>query len=260
MDTKVRCYIINLDRDTERWHFIEAQVKALGLSYSRIPGVLGSSLSDAECEHHYDASSVRLTTAEIGCLKSHMLAWKCIAEAEEPLGLVMEDDIHMSPRLPTLLEQFEADTDQLEIVRFEAFPETIDVLRRREFSISSYSGHELNKGHSGSAAYLVNKITAKTLLQRCKDATVPVDHAMFNRSMGYNGGVRIIQLIPAPCIQDDCVIGHLKKHFLSTISDRLTYEKRQESILKNFLRPAYRSLVSILLIGYGIKRTHARFY
>ena len=224
------------------------------------PGVLGSTLSDAEAQRHHDPRSTKLTSAEIGCLRSHMLAWERIIEANKSLGLVMEDDLHLSPRLPMLLAQIKLDMNEVGILKLEASPESINIVRRQEFFVDPYSAHKLIGLHSGTGAYLINKKTAEVLYQRCMNAKIPVDLALFDPKQPYNSGILIMQLIPAPCVQDVFASYRSKKNFVSTIGDRLTVEKRQKSAFKKLFRPIYRNLISLYLLKYGIKRTEARFF
>jgi glycosyl transferase, family 25 len=111
---RLRTFVINLDRDTERMDQMAQRLGVLQLPFERVPAVLGRSLSTDERAQLYDAKANRrhyhspLVDGEIGCYASHLRLWQRLAaEAASPaepprsaaavappaVNLVLEDDV-----------------------------------------------------------------------------------------------------------------------------------------------------------------------
>ncbi len=89
----VRCYVINLERDTDRWDQIRAVLSGYdAVSVTRIDAVRGSMLPDSACEVLTKSPRMKNHKGTLGCSLSHALAWEAIARAENAWGLVLEDD------------------------------------------------------------------------------------------------------------------------------------------------------------------------
>ncbi len=89
----VRCYVINLERDTERWDRIRAVLSGFeSVSVTRIDAIRGSILPDSACELLTRSPRMIRHKGTLGCSLSHALAWEAIARADEPWGIVFEDD------------------------------------------------------------------------------------------------------------------------------------------------------------------------
>ena len=89
-------YVINLDKDVQRLHWMEQQLSAHKLQFLRIAAVNGSQIDPQRDPYWSDPLRSHLGAAEIGCLLSHAYAWRLIAQADGELALVLEDDIHVS--------------------------------------------------------------------------------------------------------------------------------------------------------------------
>ena len=112
----VPLYYINLDISKERRHFMENQIKSLGINAKRIPGVPGNQLetkSDSRTSDKKDKKLIipgygewqeikynilfdDLSHAELGCTLANFRAIKQAFDDGEEIILVIEDDVSFS--------------------------------------------------------------------------------------------------------------------------------------------------------------------
>ena len=94
--------IISLDRVRERKHNIESQMKKT--KYTLFKAVDGWNLSESQRslkeKYVYQDS---LGPGQVGCLLSHILIWKHIAQEHAPYTLILEDDFNMNETQISLL-------------------------------------------------------------------------------------------------------------------------------------------------------------
>lgn len=121
------CYVLNLDRRTDRWAHTQAQIKKArltsflkpGVHVMRVSGVDGSSL-DLAALHQQGVLTdmgyqrlqlptedklfgMDLTPGAVGCAMGHRRLWQRIVEQGHQAALVLEDDVEFHPRLRRLL-------------------------------------------------------------------------------------------------------------------------------------------------------------
>lgn len=98
--------VINLDRSPERLRSISQQLVAQDLHFERLPAVDGRKLAQEELsrlEAPYDAPEKfvfrkALWPNEIACFLSHAACWEKLVKSGCEWGVIMEDDIVLSPR------------------------------------------------------------------------------------------------------------------------------------------------------------------
>jgi len=95
-----RCYLINLDRSSDRLEAMHAHLTQLGIEYERVPGIDGAKLDEATFQKHTRINRYYkpLRRGEVGCYLSHNKALQCFLDSDAPYALILEDDA-----------QFEAD-------------------------------------------------------------------------------------------------------------------------------------------------------
>jgi len=97
MPRKIRFYIINLDRSTERLASITTHLKSLGIEFTRIAAIDGRELPDANA---YPSRYFRpLTKGELGCSLSHYKCWQQIVQDRIDYGVILEDDVIIDKKL-----------------------------------------------------------------------------------------------------------------------------------------------------------------
>src|SRR6185437_941458 len=177
-------YVINLAKDVDRWHRIEASLLTIGISPIRIRAVDGikkTSLIRTLIKRTFATDDWALTQGEIGCALSHIGAWKKVARGGLA-AVILEDDAEILPSfkhfyfndLPLFLQR-------CEIVKFEGL----------FFKQTSRSGLVLQNGLStklivsfrptlGGAGYALTQRGAQLLLSRAAkiNVSLPTDHLL----------------------------------------------------------------------------------
>lgn len=102
---KFKVFLINLDSSTERFMFMDEQLKKLGIEYQRVSAVYGKDLPDTDIAKVYDSQinlqkyDKKLSLGEIGCYLSHIKCWQMILEQQLDYALILEDDSILDPEL-----------------------------------------------------------------------------------------------------------------------------------------------------------------
>jgi glycosyl transferase family 25 len=121
---KCKVFLINLDNSTERFTFMDEQLKQLGVEYQRISAVYGKDLHDIDIAKVYDPQTnlqkydKKLNLGEIGCYLSHVQCWQMIIEQQLDYALILEDDSILDPALMTVIQHINnlsADWDYIKL-------------------------------------------------------------------------------------------------------------------------------------------------
>jgi glycosyl transferase family 25 len=123
--TMLNCYIINLDRATERWENILRSPGLKDLNIIRVPAVDGKTLHPPYphfspwgfffCRGH------RENPNHIACYNSHLKALNQFLESGNEHGLICEDDITGTPELTDVLQNVLRYSDSWDLVRLTGF-------------------------------------------------------------------------------------------------------------------------------------------
>lgn len=109
------CYVINLDRNPERWEICEKRIQEAGFTnYKRISGVDGknSELLKKEWELLNNPKFAKWDTEFVtypgkqGCFLSHFKIWKDILDKKIPYAIVFEDDVLFHPQWKELAKNY----------------------------------------------------------------------------------------------------------------------------------------------------------
>jgi GR25 family glycosyltransferase involved in LPS biosynthesis len=178
---KIVAYFLNLDRASERLAYILPQISELNIPFERISAVDGASLSehevksiaDIECYKRYFKMSPEPGT--IGCSLSHKIAWDRFLESDSEFALIFEDDVKFDPdelrRVVRLLMQKKGLWDLVALeLNHNGSPAKIFPLFRDKFLVIYLT----NIKHSG--CYLINRVTAKKLIEKFYPIKMPLDH------------------------------------------------------------------------------------
>jgi glycosyl transferase family 25 len=98
--------LINLDRSPDRLAFMSDQLGRLGLAFTRLSATDGSHIAQDEFDRLSRTYMRPITRSELGCLTSHVQAWRHCAETGRSI-LVLEDDVLLSGRLRDFLDEVE---------------------------------------------------------------------------------------------------------------------------------------------------------
>lgn len=109
----MKIFVINLDKNTERMRFIDAQLKKLSAEYERVPAVYGAELSRNERKekfaafHSFLAMGFKMRPGEIGCSLSHVNIYNKMIDADIKYALILEDDVKINSNIIYVLENVE---------------------------------------------------------------------------------------------------------------------------------------------------------
>nr|WP_292766256.1 glycosyltransferase family 25 protein [Mesorhizobium sp.] len=171
MDTLV----INLDRSPDRLAFMAKQLDDLGISFIRLSATEGASITDVEFDRLAGTYMRPITRSELGCLMSHVRAWRHCIERDEPV-LVLEDDAFLSERLPAFLTEFERLGLQ-GVINLETRGVGKRVSKGPPAAVleSAVRLYRLFVDPGGTAGYIVTPGAARTLVELSKTYAAPSD-------------------------------------------------------------------------------------
>jgi glycosyl transferase family 25 len=208
-------YVINLDRDAERMASIRDNLTRLGLGFERLPAVMGKDVP--EWEKLVDLSTYawrnRLDTpraGEVGCYLSHLKALETFLKTDAPWCVVLEDDVEVLPACAEVLRAL-GEKDDWDLVKLFNFHSGMPVKKR-----ALPSGHELVvhlTRTTSSAAYVVNRRAAESLLKSMRPITEQVDHALDRpwETGLRTRGIRPMPVVLAPVAHTTSTIGYQDK-------------------------------------------------
>ncbi len=236
-------YVINLDRDTERMASIRANLDRMGLKFERLSAIMGKGVPDWEklVDLPTYAWRNRLDmprAGEVGCTLSHLKAMEEFLRTDAPWCVILEDDAEVLPACADVLRSL-SEKDDWDLVKLFNNHSGMPV-KKRELAGGHHLVLHLTRTTS-SAAYVVNRRTAETLLKSMRPITEQVDHAL---DRPWETGLRIRGIRPMPVVLAPVA------HTTSTIG----YQDKQQrrtlgKSLKLFLSRAKKE---ICRFGYGL--------
>ncbi len=202
---RLNTWVINLDRATDRWARISAQLKQLGLPYSRLPAVDARALTPAQRaaldEPAYRAKhGMTPVLGELGCYLSHLQVMQAFLASTAEFALVLEDDVLLHPTLPEVLQGLMQHATRWDVVKLSAVHSGTPMPY-----LQVAPGHQLAVMLSrctGSSAYLMNRRAAQVYANGLLPMQLPYDHVF---DQGWRFGIRYRLVTPTPCGHDNTV-------------------------------------------------------
>lgn len=239
----MKCYLINLDRSTDRLAYMAAQLSRVGLEYLRVPAVDGRSLTPSELRALVtinDRWKAPLTPSEVGCFLSHRRCLEEIAKSSDQYAMVVEDDIEFAQDTADFIREIDCLPSNADLVKFETNGKKVLIDAPTQIADTRYAVARLLSTHIMSAGYIVSKDAAARLLAQMDKAWAPIDQFIFSAEHGVFDELVIYQCTPALCRQAGLA---------STLNkDRRNANRRpavRKRVLREIKRPFKRSLVGI---------------
>jgi glycosyl transferase family 25 len=201
--SKMKAYVINLDRRDDRLERAQAQAAALGFDFVRVSAVDGSLPAFQERAVGLSRSFLgdQIGPYTLACFESHRKVWRALLESEAKFALVMEDDLVLAEDFATFLE----DTwvpDDADIVRLETYTNISAKFDLRPVtSIGQRRLHRLRSTSLNAGAYVVSRRVVRSLLEQSEEICDPVDAFLFHQDSPQFARLATYQMIPAPAIQ-----------------------------------------------------------
>lgn len=169
---KLKVYLINLKRSSDRLVFMNKQLEKQGLKYEIFEAYDGKSLSKEFISEFADESMIskkQMPPGAVGCSFSHIFLYKLISERNDENILVLEDDMLLSKDFASIVDLASKHLKDGEII----FPYFIPKPNCR---LTSEEEVKLNPNYTiktfvdyhralATGAYLLTKETASALYQ-----------------------------------------------------------------------------------------------
>lgn len=195
-------YLINLDRATDRRARMETRLTALGLPYTRVPGVDGRAeearlLANTDVPAFERNMGRKVLIGGIGCYHSHLKVWELFLSTGAPHALVMEDDVVFHDDFLAALRLALQAPEHWDLLKLNRIRAKIPISQGRlgPYRLMAYLGP-----NTGTGAYLINRATAAKLLPAMRRVTRATDHEI-NRYFAH--AFRLRGLEPWPSHLDE---------------------------------------------------------
>jgi glycosyl transferase family 25 len=212
--------VINLDRDTERLAFMQAQLEKRGISFERQPGTYGADMPPSLRSYfaNNEDGSGFLSHGELGCYASHLDVYERIASGQvTPPTLVLEDDVLLPPNLAALIEKIIAALpSDWDMVRLSSTAKRAYVTFADLDPVHALVRYSVSPGSNG--ALLVSAAGARKFLNRSEKRRLPIDQD--NRRL-WRFDLNLYGVVPAP-IQGNAFGG-------STIDNLASAQSREDN-------------------------------
>lgn len=209
-------FYINLDRETDRRDSMESQLAAAGLAAERLSATTADDLPAELVQRVCNPGSPPwITPLELACTTSHRTAWTLVRDRDLPMALILEDDVHLSPRLSQLLAAIAPFCAGLDLVRIET--EMVPLKLGPATAAGAFALRALHSVVWGARGYVVTREGAERLLSMDLPLHVPLDHLLFDYHVGSARRLRTRQLVPAGVAGGDIAASRYGTAFASAL-------------------------------------------
>ena len=200
----MRIIVINLDQDAERRRRVESQMADLGLHGERLSAVRGDRLTPShEAQIDRDAQARRglqFSPGEIGCWLSHRMAQRMVAEGQDDMALILEDDVRIHESLREVLDALERGAaGEFDLIRLHRLRR-----RRQYFPIRNIGAGRtigfVRPTDSGAQAYVITREAARVLIARASRMVHLADQTLYQN---WIHGLVVYSIDPPLVFHDD---------------------------------------------------------
>jgi glycosyl transferase, family 25 len=207
--------------DPDRLTHFQREAKQAGIAFERVSAVDGRKLVPEDYRALVSSrfEFAPLTPAEFGLLGSHKKAWERFLSTGEPAAAIFEDDAMLSSNLGAALAEIDQADLFFDIIKLETTLRRVVLSQPKCELPSGFQLHQLLTWHGGTAGYIISRACAEKLLswkaESC-DAAAAVnndspllcsasvlDQMLFNPFSRVCSQLRVMQVNPAGCIQND---------------------------------------------------------
>lgn len=230
----MKTFVINLERDRDRWAHISKHLQETGLDFERMHAIYGGNLTTNELSEHYDPIKAKwrqarpLTAAEIGCALSHLCIYREISKRDLPRALILEDDVVLKPDVPMLLGALESYMPEGEPIICLLSPALRPPQNPGIPLSTNYSLRDFESGYFTSS-YVLTRSAAELLLG---DLHPVSDVADCWHRLAKLEGLRILSVTPAATHQKQDEFGSSTTQDINTFLGRSPFSLLQYKILR----------------------------
>jgi glycosyl transferase, family 25 len=199
----MKAYVINLDRDRQRWAHMERQGLQHGIAWTRVPAIdkYDEAIAARAAAARPGLLGFTMTAGAIACFESHRKAWRMILDSGDAYGAVFEDDSVCSPVLADFISGTDWIPADCDVAKFETFLVKATVGTRPATTRMGRKVLRLYGRHLGSCAYVISRRAIERLLPLTENSADPVDEVLFNAQSKLFPRLTLYQVDPAPCVQ-----------------------------------------------------------
>ena len=200
MGQEIPVFLINLARRPDRLETMAVRLQ--GTPFERVDAIDGQELSSTELAAYTGGNGEpAISISEAACALSHRKIWKQLLSEDIASACIIEDDVLLSDEFPKLMKDDEWLPDGFDLIKLETMKVKVYLAR----DIVSQAGERelrfLNSFHGGTGAYIVSRGGAEALLDATHSIERPIDNMIFETARK-RGAVDVMQVVPAPCMQD----------------------------------------------------------
>lgn len=246
--------VINLPQAIDRLKHIDKLFTHFGINYIIEEGY------SIDCLHEdvlarYGSPTDPIRLRSIACTQSHISAWRTFLSTDNEECMIAEDDILLCRNFDSIWNKLDIPDDSYAIWKIETMNATCTIQRRCKRQYDSFSFHQLYSGHAGTAAYIINRKTAKFLLSVANDFRATTDHELFDPISRFVPMCRTYQAVPALCIQDSANSSSITTfHSLIGPGRNPNGKSRINQLRRKYLSPLVNAIVSFLISYQGLMR------
>lgn len=204
MGKPIPTFLINLDRRSDRLAAVTDVLNKVSIAFERVSAVDAAVASETELAASRTQGPIGyLSPGTRSCTASHLKALRRFLETEARHALILEDDVVVRPELAKLLLDDHWISGRAHILKIEKFGplRPSKILAGPELGLLPYgigNFRPMLSRHTGSAAYIVSRQGAETILSFAGEINVPIDHFLFNETVSplFNRTVPAIVSVP----------------------------------------------------------------
>jgi glycosyl transferase family 25 len=197
----MKAILINRVGSMDRLQFMASQLDHLQFAYQVLEATEPGRLAGYE-DHFERLSNVGLSSGEACCAISHYRCWLGFLASSDNERLILEDDVHFSDDFKAVIKGISLPEHQPCAVKLESFGATVTASASSVPLTNGRKVVELFSNHTGTAAYVLNRIGASLLVEAFARFKHPIDIELFDFGRRTEESLRVFQVLPACCIQD----------------------------------------------------------
>ncbi len=165
----MRILFINLARAADRRRNMERQLTEQGLDFERLEAVDGQSITAADRGMVDEVKRRRITPYplsdnEIGCWLSHRRALQAVAEGNDLMAVIMEDDAALAPEFAQALAAIEEQKPVFDFIFLHRKFKKGEIFIPCRMLLPGLSQGRVGPAHMGAIAYVVSREGARKFL------------------------------------------------------------------------------------------------
>ena len=162
MQASMQCYVINLDRNKQRWEAVHGALTRAGISHERFAAIDGSTVGSKYDHLMTPGTNAFTPRGALGCALSHYLVLKAFLEGSADTCLILEDDARLAPNcVENLTRIMAAVPSGWDMIKLASFPRYTgpQMLVRRTTTLNTVA---LVASRAGAAKFLQRRIAWPT--------------------------------------------------------------------------------------------------